>query len=153
MKLLQALTAGLSGAFALTITHQVLHNIFDDAPRMDLMGEEALVKISDKADIPISPKYTYGTTMAGDIAGNALFYSLAAIGDSKKATIRGALLGLVAGIGGVYLPKHIGLTNSYSDRTVKTRLMTIGIYTLGGVVSGKVVESYAKRSGRLSADK
>ena len=105
---------------------------------MDLMGEEALIKISGKA--AETPESTlYNITMAGDVAVNSLYYALAAIGDSKNAPLRGVALGLGAGIGGVYLPKYLGLTNAYSDRTLTTRLMTIGIYTLGGLITGVVM--------------
>lgn len=138
MKLLHALTAGLAGAVALTVTHQLLHKLFKDAPRMDLMGEEALIKISEEAAIEIPSADIYNITMAGNIAGNSIYYALASMGSSKNATIRGGLLGLAAGIGGVYFPKHLGLTNAYSNRTPKTSLMTVAIYTLGGLVSGKV---------------
>ena len=48
MKLLHAFGAGLAGAVVLTVTHQVLQKLVADAPRMDLMGEEALQKIADK---------------------------------------------------------------------------------------------------------
>ena len=138
MKPLHALTAGLAGAVALTVTHQLLHKIFSVAPRMDLMGEEALTKISTDAAKTTEPTL-YNITMAGDVGVNTLYYALAAIGDSSNAPARGAALGLAAGIGGVYLPKYLGLTNSYSDRTFKTRLMTVGIYTLGGLVTGLVM--------------
>ncbi len=144
MKLLHALTAGLAGAVVLTVTHQLLHKISDDAPRMDLMGEEALTKIADSADVDIPKDDLYNITMAGDIAGNTLYYALAVMGKSKNSTFRGGLSGLAAGIGGVYLPTPLGLTNAYSNRTLKTSLMTIAIYTLGGLVSGKVAELLAK---------
>ena len=144
MKLLHAFAAGLAGAVTLTIAHQLLHKIVDDAPRMDLMGEEALNKIADKVDVDIPKEKQFGITMAGDIAGNTLYYALAEIGKTKYATTRGGLMGLLAGIGGVFLPKHIGLTNEYSDRTFKTQLMTIGLYTLGGLVAGKVADTLNK---------
>ncbi len=144
MKLLHACAAGLAGAVALTVTHQLLHKLFNDAPRMDLMGEEALVKISNKANVDIPADSLYGVTMAGDLAGNSLYYALAALGTSENAPLRGGILGLAAGIGGVLLPGKLGLTNAYSDRTLKTSLMTIAVYTLGGLVSGKVADKLGR---------
>ncbi len=140
MKILHVVGAGLAGAVVLTVTHQLLHKFFADAPRMDLMGEEAITKIADKTNMDIPEKNLYTVTMASDIVANTLYYTLAALGKSKAATLRGGLLGLIAGIGGVVLPKHLRLHNAYSNRTLTTRLMTTAIYTLGGLVSGKVLK-------------
>ena len=141
MKLLHALGAGLAGAVVLTITHQVLRKLIDDAPRMDLMGEEALEKISDKAGVKLSKKNLYKTTMVADIIANSLYYALAAMGKPQNATLRASGLGLIAGIGGVVLPKPLRLTNAYSNRTITTRLLTMAIYSLGGLVSGKIASA------------
>ncbi len=138
MKLAPSLAAGLAGSLALTLTHQLLHPYISDAPRMDLMGEEALLKLADKADVTVPADKVYGITMAGDLAGNALYYSLAGAAGKENAVVTGTALGLAAGIGAVYLPKPLGLTNAYSDRTWATKLMTVGIYLLGGVVAGCV---------------
>jgi hypothetical protein len=145
MKPIHAIAAGLAGAVVLTLTHQALHKIFKDAPRMDKMGEEALHKIADKADVHIPKEKSYALTMAGDIVANTLYYALGAIGNPKNATVRGSLLGVVAGIGGVLLPKRLGLNNAYSNRTLTTRLMTMAIYTLGGLVNGKVLSMLGGR--------
>jgi len=51
MKLLHVFGAGLAGAVVLTVTHQVLHKLVANAPRMELMGKEALQKIADKTGI------------------------------------------------------------------------------------------------------
>ncbi len=138
MKLAPALAAGFAGSLALTLTHQLLHPYIKDAPRMDLMGEEALLKLADKANVTVAADKVYAITMAGDLAGNALYYSLAGACGKEHAVVAGAALGLAAGIGGVYLPKPLGLTNAYSDRTLATKLMTVGIYLLGGIVAGCV---------------
>ena len=145
MKLLHALTAGLAGAITLTVAHQILQKLSDDAPRMDLLGEEALLKIADKTATEIPEKHLYKITMAADVASNTLFYSLAAPGKRQHATVRGGLLGFTAGVGGVCLPKYLGLNNAHSNRTTKTKLLTMAIYTLGGWVSGKVAAKLGKR--------
>lgn len=145
MKVLYALGAGLAGAVVLTITHQALQKLFDDAPRMDLMGEEALQKAANKMDLDIPKEKSYGITLAGDIAANTLYYALAAIGGRKNAFLRSSALGMAAGLGGVFLPKRIGLTNAYSNRTLTTRLMTMAIYSLGAMVTGKLVKVLDKK--------
>jgi hypothetical protein len=140
MKFTKALLAGLCGSVALTITHQLLQYTLKEAPRMDLMGEEGLMRLARKADVEIPRQHMYSITLAADIAGNALFYSLVGSGKKNNTLARGTVLGLAAGIGGVCLPKHIGLNNAYSDRTFATKLMTIGIYTLGGIIAGLVAK-------------
>ncbi len=145
MKVLYALGAGLAGAVALTLTHQALRKLSDDAPRMDLMGEEGLLKAANKMDIDIPKGKSYGITMAGDIVANTLYYALAAIGSPKNAILRSSMLGMAAGVGGILLPKRIGLTNAYSNRKLATRLMTMAIYSLGALVTGKLVKVLDKK--------
>ncbi len=141
MRLFQSLLAGLAGSVALTATHQLLRQVCTEAPRMDLMGEEALLKISGETGRNLPQDKLYGITMAGDIAGNTLYYALTGCGDRDNAVARGTALGLAAGIGGVVLPKYLGLTNAYSNRSTTTQLLTIGIYTLGGLVAGIVLKA------------
>src|SRR5436305_639520 len=88
----------------------------------------------------LPPEIVYPITMAGDIVINGVYYAMASIGNRKNAIARGGLLGLAAGVGAVYLPKYLGLTNAFSDRSVKTSVMTLAIYTLGGLVSGALVK-------------
>ena len=145
MNIIKALTAGLAGAVVLTLTHQVLQKLFKDAPRMDLMGEEALQKTAHKMDVDLPKEKSYGLTLAADIAANSLYYALAAMGSPKNALLRSSVLGLAAGAGGVLLPKHIGLNNAYSNRKPATRLMTMAIYSLGALVSGKLVKALDKK--------
>ena len=145
MKIVYALTAGLAGAIVLTLTHQALQKLFDDAPRMDLLGEEALQKTAHKTGIDIPKEKSYGITLARDIVANSLYYALAAIGSPKNALLRSSVLGLAAGAGGVLLPKRIGLTNAYSNRKLSTRLMTMAIYSLGSLVTGKLVKALDRK--------
>ena len=59
------------------------------------------------------------------------------------------LLGLAAGVGGVVLPEYLGLSSAPSARTKATQAMTIGWYTLGGVVAGLV---YSLLDGETASD-
>ena len=79
MKFLRALTGGLIGSIILTAMHQALKNNYSNAPRMDLLGEEAIEKGLDKLGIDAPQEETlYNIALAGDILFNALFFSLAA---------------------------------------------------------------------------
>ena len=146
MKFLPSLVAGFAGAAALTIAHQALHQFVKDAPRMDLLGEEALTKVADQADADIPEDKLFEVTMAGDLLMNSLYYSNVGMGAPKHAILRGAVLGVAAGLGGVYVPGRLGLTKDYSAGTRKTSLLTIALYSFGGIMAGLVAQKLAKRN-------
>lgn len=137
MKLSSAIGGGIAGAVILTLTHETLRRLNADAPRMDLLGMEAIAKSLDKvdADIPEEDKL-FKITMAGDILSNSIYYSLAGFGNEQQAIIRGVFLGLAVGIGAVYLPKPLGLNTAPGSRTLQTRLMTVALYSIGGLIAG-----------------
>jgi hypothetical protein len=62
--------------------------------------------------------------------------------------LRGAALGFSAGLAAVLLPKSIGLHETSTNRSVQTRLMTIGLYTLGGVVASAVMKAIHNKQER-----
>ncbi len=137
MKFSSAIGGGFAGAAALTILHETTRRLNEDAPRMDLLGMQAIAKSLEavNAEVPGEEKL-FGITMAGDIISNSLYYSLSGIGDEKKAIMQGAALGLAAGLGAVYLPKPLGLDQAHSNRTPGTKLMTVALYLVGGLVAG-----------------
>ena len=136
MSIVKALEGGLAGAVTLTLVHQAVKQISPDAPRMDLLGMNAISKLLHKTPVKEPPRDTlYGITMAGDIISNTLYYSLTSIGGKKRSLLKGALLGLGAGLGAVLLPKPLGLNESYSNRTRQTQIMTVALYLIGGLVS------------------
>lgn len=139
MKPLSAIGGGIAGAVALTLLHETVRRFDTDAPRMDLLGMEAIAKALDSADanIPEEDKL-FKITMAGDIISNSIYYSLAGVGSEDRAILRGAILGLVAGLGAVYLPRPLGLDESRSNRTANTKWMTVALYSFGGAVAGVV---------------
>lgn len=134
MKLLRSLVSGLAGATALTICHQLLKANVPDAPRMDKLGRQALKKTITAAGGTLPSRTALKRyTFAGDILSNAAYYSLAA---GSNSIWKGALLGTSAGVGAVTLPDKLGLDARHSNKTVRTRALTVGLYLLGGLVSG-----------------
>ncbi len=137
MKLSSAILGGFAGAAVLTLIHETVRRVNADAPRMDLLGMEAISKSLKSADVQVPEEDSlFKITMAGDIITNSLYYSLAGIGDEKKVILRGALLGVAAGFGAVYLPKPLGLDEAPANRTTQTKLMTVAWYAAGGLVAG-----------------
>ena len=141
MKFTSVIAGGITGAVALTAIHETVRRINPKAPRMDLLGMEALAKslLNLKAHVPDENKL-FNLTMAGDLLSNSLYYSLAGIGDKRLVILRGALLGLAAGVGAVYLPKPLGLNEAPAARTTQTKLMTVALYLTGGLIAAATAE-------------
>jgi len=135
------LIAGLGGAVVLNLLHESLKNKGKDMPRIDLLGEEAVQKsigylgtsIEDKTDL-------YLTTLAGDLAGNAIYYSLIG-GRNGLIWPKAVILGLAAGIGAVKLPKPMGLNQAPTARNTRVSALTIAYYLSGAIVTGAILKS------------
>ncbi len=140
------IAGGLAASVTVTAVHQILKAITSKSPRMDLLGMEVLDKGYEKAGAD-KPSYDtrYWMTMAGDIVSNAAYYSLAGAGGKKGLFAKGGLLGALAGIGALVLPKPMGLNPAHSNRTKTTKLLSVGLYLLGGLVSSAVTKAVAKR--------
>jgi hypothetical protein len=153
MKALYALEGGIAGATAMTLIHQTVKNSVPNAPRMDLLGMNALTKglkvIGAKTP---NERSLYAWTLAGDIISNSLYYSFAGIGQRKNALARGAALGLAAGLGAVMLPKPMGLDDRSSNKTMETKIMTVGLYIVGGLVAAGVMKLLAKKKHKKNED-
>jgi hypothetical protein len=132
----KALLSGLAGACALNILHETARQFIKDAPRVDITGERALAGVIEavNGEAP-APRDLYYPALAGDLASNALYYSLVGIGNDENTLTRGSLLGLAAGVGAVYLPEHLGLGKSPTRRTPQTAAMTVAWYTFGGIAA------------------
>lgn len=140
MKALTAMEGGLAGSAILTILHEIIKRVDPDAPRMDLLGMNALSKLLKRADADVpSQEKLFALTMAVDLISNALFYGLAGTG-RKKQWQKGALLGLAAGLGAVLLPKPLGLNEAPSTRTNKTKVLTVALYFTGGLVAAGMMQ-------------
>ncbi|MGV3509864.1 MAG: hypothetical protein ACO1N7_11290, partial [Sphingobacteriaceae bacterium] len=110
MKLISSIGGGLAGACALTLLHEIVKRIDSEAPRMDLLGMQAVKKGIKKIDQPVpEDKQLYQIAMVSDIISNAIYYSLGVAGKRKYIWPKGALMGLTAGLGAVILPKSMGL--------------------------------------------
>eukprot|EP01035_Chromulina_nebulosa_P004004 gene4004-5472_t len=150
MSLLKAFAGGLAGSLVLTMSHQLLKKMYADAPRMDLLGEEALSKGMTKLGIEVPEEDKLRKiALAGDILANTLFFGAAA--GILSASSKGTILGIAAGVGGVYLPKKLGLNSYHSNKTLQTKILTVGLYALGGYVAGKGGLFYGVRHSYLKS--
>lgn len=153
MKTIASLGGGLAGACAVTLIHESVRKIVPKAPRMDLLGMNAISKGLNAAGIktPTGNKL-YTMALAGDILSNAVYYALAGRGDEKNIWLKSSMLGLAAGVAAVTLPRPLGLEERHSARTVETKLMTIGLYVAGALVATAIMKLMAKKKHRRNQE-
>lgn len=140
--MLKALGSGLVGACALTLIHETARRFIDDAPRMDVVGMRAIAKTMRAVDVE-PPVPLHEAALAGEIVSNSLYYSLVGVGDARDAIRNGALLGLAAGLGAVFLPEPLGLGRQPTEDSPETQLMTVAWYLLGGLAAGAAYSAIA----------
>lgn len=145
MKSFKSLLAGFAGAAALNILHESFRQFDPDAPRIDLLGKQALSKSMSnlKLDSPDGDNL-YLATLAGDIISNTLYYSTIGLGDKKHIYFKGAIAGLTAGLGAISIPDKIGLDDTPVNKTDKTKILTVTWYLIGGLVTAAVFKQLKK---------
>ena len=146
MKILKNFAGGLAGAIALNILHETAKRYLHDAPRVDLVGEEALTKLAETADIePPKGDNLYLATLVGDVLSNAVYYSFIGAGKKKNLLLRGAGLGFAAGVGALTLTRPMGLSDAPVNRTNTTKALTIAWYVFGGLVTAITIKALRKK--------
>jgi uncharacterized membrane protein YedE/YeeE len=78
--------------------------------------------------------------VGGELFCDTAYYGLVGMGSKKAVWFRGALLGLIAGVTAVVLPGPLGLPEEPSNKTLSTKLMTIGLYLLGGFAAAAMAQ-------------
>lgn len=143
---LTSLASGLAGAVALTAVHETAKHFLPHPPRVDVIGRRAIAK--GLAGIGIEPpkgQALQSAALVGDVLSNSLFYALVGIGSRKRAGLRGALLGSLAGYGAIALPGLLGLGRKPVARTRQTQVMTFGWYLLGGLIAAAAFKTIAPK--------
>lgn len=136
----KALIGGFIGAATVTLLNESLRRATANTPRLDKLGEEATAKtIESLGGNAPSGDNLYATSLAADILSNTLYYSSAAA-NKDHPLLAGAGLGIMAGLGAVYLPEKIGLDPGHTAGTGSKKWITIGMYTLGGIIAGAVIK-------------
>lgn len=144
-----AIEGGVTGAATLTILHEIVRKFVPDAPRMDELGMQALTKIFKQLHLDVPDKdQLYLLSTGAELLSNGLYYAIAGAGSEDNVYIRGALLGATAGIGAVTLPGVLGLDERASNRTTKTKVMTIAWYLVGGIVAAAVSKELQRRHNK-----
>lgn len=143
---LKSTIGGLAGACTLTLLNESIKKLDKDAPRMDLLGMNAVARLMKGNNLLTqTADKLFPVALAGDLVSNSLYYSMADSGDAKARVIRGTLLGVLAGLGAVVLPKTLGLNDEATTRTVKTKLLTVAWYVVGGLAAAATLNALDRR--------
>ncbi|HEY8598182.1 MAG TPA: hypothetical protein VIL85_07110 [Thermomicrobiales bacterium] len=135
----RAIAAGAVGASTTTLLHELTRRLTADAPRVDLLGLQALARLLRAGGaVPPTGRALYNLTLAGDLASNTAYFGVAGAGGRDRAVALGAALGLVAGAGAVLLPPPLHLSGATTGRSGTTAALTVALYTAGGLVAGAV---------------
>src|SRR5687768_17109686 len=123
--MLQALGSGLAGAVALTLVHETARGVLPHAPRGDVIATRAIARPMRAMGYQ-PPHYNrlHNAALAGDVVSNGAYYSLVGVGNREYVWHRGALLGLLGGLGAALLPPVIGLGNPPHRKTPYTQILT-----------------------------
>jgi len=137
MKLSSAI-GGLAGAATLTVLNETVKQFDKDAPRLDLLGMNAVAKVvKGPKGKPLKEK-VQPASLAADMISNALYYAMAKANNKQNTYLRGALLGLGAGLSAIAVAKPLN-ENDATNKTQKTQAMTIAYYIVGGLVAAAVI--------------
>lgn len=138
---LHAVVTGTVGASTLTILHETARRVIPDAPRADVLGMRALeAALRRLGTAPPNQKRLHRWALLGDLVANSLYYSLVGVGSARRPWRRGAVLGVLAGIGSVALPGPLDLGRGPTNRTRATQVMTVMWYLAGGLASAAAAQ-------------
>lgn len=145
----RAVLAGSAGAAALTTLHEGIRTLTPGAPRMDIVAMRGIARILTRLELRIpSNRALHRIALAGDLVANSAFYAAVGVGRPALAPVRGVVIGALAGLGALVLPRRIGLGDPPHSAEQPNRLMTVGWYLVGGLVAGAVHRMLATRTRR-----
>lgn len=136
---------GLIGALVLNVIHTVAKRLDSEAPEVDKLGEEALSKTLGAVGLrPPEGMQLVAATLGADIASNTALYSLIGYGGKKHALARGVIFGAAVGFGTLAIPAKAGLDDAPIKKSLRTQVMTVAWYTIGGLAAAAAIRALKK---------
>jgi hypothetical protein len=124
------------GAGALTLIQYWARENVRGAPRLDTVGKRALAKSMKRLGMkPPKGRDLERAALIGDLISNSLFYGIFVAGKRYGLLRRALFWGGAAGLGAVALAPRLGLGRREVARDLRTKAMTVGMYTAGGLAS------------------
>ena len=143
------IVSGFVGAGTVTILNELARRLFSHTPRMDVIGERALARSMEVADLPPPREdQVYRWSIAGDMASNTAYYGLVGLRSPQITCPVAAVLGVVAGLGPAFLPRPLGLGRQPGARQPLTGLLTVAWYTAGGLAAAALCHALEEQGSR-----
>jgi general stress protein 26 len=142
-----ALAAGLSGAVALTVAHEAGRRLLPHAPRLDRVAGRGIARLLGAAGAGRPDGFgLYLGALGGDLLANSLYYAAGFAGRPRRAWTRGLLLGTMAGLGAVTLPRRLGIQPPRRARQPSSQRLTVAWYALAGLAAAGCYRALSGRS-------
>lgn len=142
--LFQNLVGGMAGALALTVTHQLIKHSDKQAPRLDILGEEAVEKSAEAMGVSVpSGSSLSNIALAGDLGANTIYYRMIGNGPAHNLVWRGLGYGLLAGIGALSIPAKLGMDDTPVTKTTQAKNVNRRALHAGRPGNGTNVKTYA----------
>lgn len=158
MKIDGALKGGIAGITTLGVLTQALGGVKGDSAHSTLLRKgklrKRLKKTGSKNGFKSTNQYI---RLAEDILGSAAFLGIKSLSKKKNTMLKGGVLGTVAGLGNVFLNKdehndHQDEMHASDEKeqieSISSKLLKVSLYTIGGLVVGKLVENMKKKRKR-----
>jgi hypothetical protein len=145
MTIINALEGGLAGATTLSLLHKAIDKIDSKAQTRLLHKSDLLKKIKRQSNKKGSIPVKLYIRLASELLASAGYFGLSALGKKKNAVLRGALLGAAAGFGVAFLNNQDNTQNQENRNKTRDQILTIALYTAGGLVAGAAIKRLNKR--------
>ncbi|MCF6407176.1 hypothetical protein L3C95_30045 [Chitinophaga filiformis] len=150
MKAAEILESGLTGAATITLLSKTLGSLNPKTPDVNLFNKKGIVRRIKRNIHKNGFKAVKGyVKLAGQLLSMAGAMGLAGFGKKKNAALTGAMLGALSGTAVAFLQNKPDEETEEKDLWTK-RLVTIVLYILGGLVAGKAMKYFSKKSKNKS---
>ncbi|TDH21668.1 hypothetical protein EXU57_19400 [Segetibacter sp. 3557_3] len=160
MNLANALQGGIAGATTLGLLEKALQNIDGKKPKMKLLNKPGIIKKLRKSSKK-KGSHKMLIEVSKELLSAATYYGFIKLGKKKNALLTGALLGAATGAGVAFLESKSkrhkddysgGLNNELDGKPSsdfwnanRDAILTIGLYTAGGLLAGVAMKKVQKR--------
>lgn len=150
MNMTNALEGGLAGATALTMLHEAIDKIDPKAPNTKFLSKPGIIKKIKKYSSKKGPKSVkFYIRLATEFLASMGYFGLPGLGKKKNVVLIGGLLGAAAGAGVAF--QHRDDEANLDERSAAwNKIVTIALYTAGGLIAGGVMKSLNSKKKKQS---
>lgn len=154
------LEGGIAGVSTLSLIQEALGKWDSKEPKTALHQSDAIRQLQKGKKKGRKSKELY-VNLAGELLGHAGLFGLTGLGKKKNAVLRGGLLGAAAGLAIAFLDDdntdnrqqayHAdGRMVDAEEEAIRRKIITVVLYTLGGVVAGAAIKAINGKKIRKS---